>query len=424
MFIDELIVKVIAGNGGDGCTSFRREKYVPKGGPDGGNGGKGGNVVFVGDRSLKTLIDFKYKKIIKARKGEHGKGSNRYGANSDDIELKVPLGTTLIDMDTNLVIGDITEDGQKVIAARGGRGGRGNKAFANRVNTAPMFSEKGEPGEERVLKLSLSVIADVGLIGMPSVGKSTILSLISRAKPKIASYHFTTLSPNVGVVTEKGGYTFIMADLPGLVEGASEGIGLGDKFLKHASRCKVLAHVLDIGAEEGRDPIEDYEIISKEIERYNPKMLEKQMVVIANKMDLPNAEKNLKEFKKAYPDILVIPISAATLDGLDKMVDSLAKLVKETESKSLYDSSDFEDVMYYEFKEEKPFTIEKEDDLFVIKGKKIEKLYKMTNMENDEAALRFARKLKRLGIDDALEEAGAKKGDEVRICDMIFEFKE
>lgn len=423
MFVDELIVKIIAGNGGDGCTSFRREKYVPMGGPDGGNGGKGGNIIFVGDKSLKTLIDFKYKKIIKAKKGENGKGSNRYGANSDDVLLKVPLGTTLIDMDTNLVVGDITLDGQEVVAARGGRGGRGNKAFANRSNTAPSFNEKGEPGEERLLKLSLSVIADVGLIGMPSVGKSTILSLISRAKPKIASYHFTTLSPNVGVVKE-GDFTFVMADLPGLVEGASTGIGLGDKFLKHASRCKVLAHVLDMGAEEGRNPIDDYKIICEEIEKYNPKMLEKQMVVIANKMDLDNAENNLKEFKKAYPDIQVIPISAVTLKGLDKLVESLSKLVKETESKSLYDSSNFEDIMYYEFKEEKPFTIEKEDDLFVIKGEKIEKLFKMTNFENDEAALRFSRKLKRFGIDEALEEAGAKKGDEVCICGMVFEFKD
>jgi len=424
MFVDELIVKVIAGNGGDGCTSFRREKYVPMGGPDGGNGGRGGNVVFIGDKSLKTLIDFKYKKIIKAKKGENGKGSNRYGANSSDVILKVPLGTTLIDMDTNLVIGDITLDNQKVIAASGGRGGRGNKAFTTKVNTAPAFSEKGEPGEERLLKLSLSVMADVGLIGMPSVGKSTILSLISRAKPKIASYHFTTLSPNVGVVKDKSGYTFVMADLPGLVEGASEGIGLGDKFLKHASRCKVLAHVLDMGAEENRNPIEDYKIINKEIESYNPKMLKKQMIVIANKMDLKGAEENLKAFKKAFPKVLVIPISAVTLDGLDKMIDEITKIVKNTENESIYDSSDFEDVMYYEYKEEKPFTIEKEDDLFVIKGEKIEKLYKMTNMQNDEASLRFARKLKRLGVDDALEEMGAKKGDEVKICDMIFEFKD
>ena len=420
MFVDEVTVKLLAGKGGDGCTSFRREKYVPMGGPDGGNGGRGGNIVFVGDESLKTLIDFKYKKIIKAKKGENGKGSNRYGANSEDIVLKVPLGTTLIDVDTGIIVADITENNQKVIAAKGGRGGRGNKAFATRNNTAPAFSEKGEPGEECILKLSLSLIADVGLIGMPSVGKSTILSLLSAAKPKIASYHFTTLSPNIGVV-KYNNKPFILADLPGLIEGASEGVGLGDKFLKHASRTKILAHVLDMGAEEGRNPIEDYEKICKEIEAYDKNMLKKQMIVVANKMDIEGAEENLKKFKETYPDLLVIDISAATLKGLDNLVKSLSDLLdKLPEEKNI----ETLDEIVYEFKNESPFTIEKCENVFVIKGKKIEKIFKMTKIENEEAALRFARILKRMGIDEALEERGAKKGDTVRILDTEFEIKD
>ena len=421
MFVDEVIVKIFAGKGGDGCTSFRREKYVPMGGPDGGNGGRGGNIVFVGDESLKTLIDFKYKKIIKAKKGENGKGSNRYGANSEDIVLKVPLGTTLIDMDTGIILADITENKQSFIAAKGGRGGRGNKSFATRNNTAPSFSEKGEPGEEAIIKLSLSLIADVGLIGMPSVGKSTILSLLSHAKPKIASYHFTTLSPNIGVVNYKNKSPFIMADLPGLIEGASTGVGLGDKFLKHASRTKVLAHVIDMGAEEGRNPIEDYEKICKEIEMYDPNMLKKQMIVVANKMDLENADKNLSTFKKVYPNLEIIDISAVTLKGLDKLVERLSDILDNLPSEEKIETLD---TIVYEFKNEKPFTIEKDEDAFVIKGKKVEKIFKMTNIENEEAALRFARILKRMGIDDALEEAGAKKGDVVRILNTEFVIKD
>lgn len=424
MFVDEVNMKLYAGNGGDGCTSFRREKFVPMGGPDGGNGGKGADIIFEGDKSLKTLVDLKYHKIVKAPKGTNGKGSNKYGANAEDVIIKVPLGTSLVDNDTGLVIGDILNDGEKVIAAKGGRGGRGNKSFATHDNTAPNFSEKGEPGEIRYLKCELKLIADVGLIGMPSVGKSTILSMISNNHPKIAAYHFTTLNPNIGVIKLKDNYSYTVADLPGLIEGASEGIGLGDKFLKHAMRTKVIAHVVDMGAEEGRDPIEDYKIINNEVEKYSKKLLNKEKIVIATKMDLPDAKENLDKFKKAYPDTEIIPISAINMEGLDKLVERLGDIVKNKEKEDLYSEDEVEDKVVYKFKEEKPYTIQREDGMWKIGGPKVEKLFKMTKFDTEESAMRFARKLKNLGIDDGLKEAGAKPGDDVEILGFIFEYKE
>lgn len=424
MFVDEVIVKLYAGAGGDGCTSFRREKCEPMGGPDGGNGGKGSSIIFVGDRNLKTLVDLRYHKIIKASKGINGKGSNKYGANSEDIKINVPLGTTVIDEDTNLVIADIIEDKQEAIIAKGGRGGRGNRAFATHSDPAPGFSEKGEPGEERVVKCELKMIADVGLIGLPSVGKSTILSMISGCHPKIAAYHFTTLSPNIGVVKLQDGRVFTMADLPGLIEGASEGVGLGHKFLRHASRTKILVHVLDMGAEEGRNPIEDYEIISKEVQKYDEKMHKKTELVIANKMDLPDAQENLKAFKKHYPNLTVYELKAAQNEGFEPLLKDLADMLENLKTEDLYDENEMEDHVLYKFKEELPFSITKNDDLWIISGDKIEKLFKMTRIENEEAALRFARKLRGMGVDEELERLGAKRGDEVKIMDFIFEFKE
>lgn len=276
MFVDETTIKLIAGKGGDGCTSFRREKYIPMGGPDGGNGGKGGDIIFEVDKGLKTLIDLRYKKIVKADKGMNGKGSSRHGKNAEDIIIKVPEGTTIYDADNNLVIADLIHDKEQVIVAHGGRGGRGNKAFATHSEPAPKFSELGCPGEELYIRCELKVMADVGLIGMPSVGKSTILSLISSAKPKIGAYHFTTLNPNLGVVKLEDNRSFVMADLPGLIEGAAEGAGLGLKFLRHAMRTRILVHVIDMGASEGRNPIEDYEKIRLEVEKYNEKLKNKK----------------------------------------------------------------------------------------------------------------------------------------------------
>ena len=423
MFVDEIEIKVIAGKGGDGCTSFRREKCVPLGGPDGGNGGRGSNIIFRVDKGLKTLVDLRYNKLIKGTKGINGKGSNRNGANAEDIIIKVPMGTTVIDADTNLVVADLVNDNQEFIVAHGGRGGRGNKSFATQSEPAPKFSEYGEPGEERLLKCELKVLADVGLIGLPSVGKSTLLSMISAASPKIAAYHFTTLNPNLGVV-KLYDETFVMADLPGLIENASQGAGLGQKFLKHAMRTKVLAHVIDMGSSEGRDPIEDYKIIRKEIDSYDEKLANKKEIIIANKMDLDQASKNLEAFKKAYPDKEIIEISAAYQEGLDNLIKRLLELVKSINEEELYDETEFESHIIYKFNQDKPYTITNDNGIWVLKGKEIEKLFKMTKFTEDEAVLRFARKLRGMGVEQALEDAGAKRGDEVQILDFVFEFKE
>lgn len=424
MFVDETIIKLIAGKGGDGCTSFRREKYVPMGGPDGGNGGKGGDIIFEVDKGLKTLIDLRYKKIIKADKGVNGKGSTRNGANAEDIIIKVPEGTTIYDADTNLVIADLTKDKESIIVAHGGRGGRGNKAFATHSEPAPKFSELGAPGEEKLIKCELKVMADVGLIGMPSVGKSTILSLISASKPKIGAYHFTTLNPNLGVVNLQDGRNFVMADLPGLIEGASSGAGLGHKFLRHAMRTKILAHVIDMGAFEGRNPIEDYEKIRNEIESYSEKLKNKKEIVIANKMDLEGAEKKLKEFKNVYPDLPVFEISALQLTGFDDLLFFLADTLDTLEEENLYQEEEYESYIVYKFQNERPYTIRNDEGVWVLEGKEIEDLFKMTRFTEDEAVLRFARKLKGMGVEEELERLGAKRGDEVQILDYIFEFKE
>ena len=423
MFVDEVTIKLIAGKGGDGCTSFRREKYIPMGGPDGGNGGKGGNIIFEVDKNLKTLIDLKYKKIVKADKGSNGKGSTRNGANATDIILKVPEGTTIYNTDNDLIIADLTKDKESIIVAHGGSGGRGNKAFATHNEPAPKFSELGSPGEEIIVKCELKVMADVGLIGMPSVGKSTILSLISAAKPKIGAYHFTTLNPNLGVI-KINDKSFVMADLPGLIEGASEGIGLGEKFLRHAMRTKILAHVLDMGAFEGRNPIEDYQSIRKEIEKYSPKLASKKEIIIANKMDLPASKDNLKAFKKIYKNLPIYEVSALNNEGLDILIKDLMDILETTETDSLYNENEYESYMVYKFQNEKPYTIKKDNDVWVLEGKEIEKLFKMTRFTEDEAVLRFARKLKGMGVEEELESLGAKRGDSVQILDYIFEFKE
>ena len=423
-FIDKAKIYIEAGKGGDGCTSFRREWCVPMGGPDGGNGGKGASIIFQIDKGLKTLIDLRYMKIIKGKKGENGKGSNRNGANAEDIIIKVPEGTTVVDLDTNLVIADLVGENKEVVVAKGGRGGRGNTAFRTQTDTAPKFSELGEPGEIRTLKVELKMIADVGLVGLPSVGKSTILSKISAATPKIASYHFTTLSPNLGVVKLKDTRSFVMADLPGLIEGASEGVGLGHKFLRHAMRTKILAHVVDMGAEEGRDPINDYKIIRDEIEAYNEKLAHKKEIVIANKMDLEQASHNLDEFKKAYPNVFVIEVSSVTNTGFDTLMKTLADMLDTISNDPLYEEEELMGHVIYKFQNERPFTITKIDDVWLLEGQELEKLFKMTRFDEDEAVMRFARRLKGMGVEEELERLGAKSGDEVQICDYIFEFKE
>lgn len=425
MFVDEVVIKLIAGNGGDGCTSFRREKFIPFGGPNGGNGGKGADIIFQVEKGLKTLVDLKYKKIIKGDKGVNGKGSDMHGKNAEDVIVKVPEGTTLIDEKTGLVICDLINDGEKFVVCHGGRGGRGNKAFATQEDPAPKMSEYGEPGEERIVKCELKVLADVGLVGMPSVGKSTILSLISGANPKIAAYHFTTLNPNLGVVKLKDGRTFVMADLPGLIEGAAEGAGLGEKFLKHAMRTKIIAHVIDMGAFEGRNPIDDYKVIRKEIEAYDEKLAKKKEIIIANKMDLENAKDNLKEFKKEYPNLEVIEISAMNNEGLNEMIIKLADTLDTIEDEPLYEETKYEGHVVYKFENKKPFTITRKDNgNWVIHGDEIEKLFMMTKFHEDQSVDRFARKLRGMGVEDELERLGALPGDDVEIMDWVFTFKE
>lgn len=422
MFVDEVIIKVKAGNGGDGCTAFRREKYIPDGGPFGGNGGRGANIIFETDLGLRTLLDLRYQKLIKAPKGANGEGKNKNGKGASDVIIKVPLGTTVKDMDTGLIIADLTKKGDSVIVAKGGRGGRGNTAFATATNPAPNFSEHGEPGEEKTLKVELRLLADVGFVGMPSVGKSTILSKISASKPKIAAYHFTTLNPNLGVVKTIDGRTLVAADLPGLIKGASLGEGLGDKFLKHIQRTRVIAHIIDMSGLEGRDPLEDYETINKELKDFDEKLILKPQVIIANKMDLEGAKENLERFKKKY-NVPVYEVSAITNKGLDKVLVKIADELDKIKEEPLFSDEAFESHVLYKFKKEQPFTITRDNDIYVVKGKEIEKLFHMTKF-TDEGAVRFARKLRAMGIDDKLLEMGAKYGDKVQIEDLIFEFKE
>lgn len=427
MFVDEVVIKVIAGKGGDGCTAFRREKYVEMGGPYGGNGGHGGDIIFMVDEGLHTLLDLRYQKTLKASKGENGKGKNQHGKGALPLIVKVPLGTVITDLDTGFILGDLKEKDSKVVVAKGGRGGRGNTAFKTQTNTAPNFSENGEEGEEKNLKVEVKMLADVGLVGLPSVGKSTIISCVSRSKPKIAAYHFTTLTPNLGVSRSSSGKSFVIADLPGLIEGASKGEGLGDKFLRHIERTKVIAHVIDMAATEGRDPYEDYLLINKELEEFNPKLLKKPQIIIANKMDVDTFSDNLDKFieKLNNKDIKIFKVSAATNKGLTEVIDSLAEILDNTPDAPLFDEDDFESHVLYKFKREEPYTItHDEEDLWTISGKEIEKLFKMTKFSSEEGMLRFTKKLRRMGIDDKLRELGAKEGDQVRILDFYFDYKD
>lgn len=421
MFVDEVVLKVIAGSGGDGCTAFRREKFVPNGGPDGGNGGRGSNIIFVVDKGLRTLLDLKYQKEIKGKRGEHGSGKNQYGKNAEDIIIKVPEGTVVTDIETGMVIADLLNENDTAVIAYGGRGGRGNKAFATPTNPAPDISEHGEPGETRTIKVELKMIADVGLVGLPSVGKSTILSQVSRANPKIAAYHFTTLSPNLGVVKTKDERTFVLADLPGLIEGASKGEGLGDKFLRHIERTRIICHVIDMAGSEGRNPYDDYVLINKELGEFSNKLLNKKQVILANKMDIEGAKENLEEFKKKV-DCDIFEVSAMLNFGLDIVIEHLADLLDGINEKPLYNDTQIENHILYKFKKEKPFTITKEKDAWIVRGDTIEKLFKMTKFNSNDATLRFARKLKSMGIDDELKSLGAKSGDTVRILDYEFTY--
>lgn len=432
MFLDTAKVSVKAGRGGDGMVAFRREKYVANGGPWGGDGGRGGDVIFVVNEGLRTLMDFRYNRHFKAKAGEKGMTKGMHGRGAENLYVSVPQGTTVRDAQTGKVIADLVKNGQEFIVAHGGRGGRGNIRFATPRNPAPEISENGEPGEERELALELKILADVGLVGFPSVGKSTLLSVITAAKPKIGAYHFTTIVPNLGMVRTKLGDSFAVADLPGLIEGASQGVGLGTQFLRHIERTRVILHVIDMSASEGRDPYEDYLAINKELETYNLRLLERPQIIVANKMDMPQAAENLEQFKEKldanYGEFddkpQIFPISGIAHQGLDALLDATAQLLAQTDDFLLYDESDIQEEAYYGFEEEeKAFDISRADDAaWVLSGEKLEKLFVMTNMERDEAIMKFSRQLRGMGVDQALRERGAKDGDIVRIGNFEFEF--
>lgn len=427
MFVDQVKIYVKAGNGGDGMVAFRREKFVPNGGPAGGDGGKGADVVFVVDEGLRTLVDFRFKRIFKAEHGEHGMSKSMHGRGAEDLVVKVPQGTIVKDIDTGEIIADLVAHGQRAVIAKAGRGGRGNKRFATPANPAPELSENGEPGQERNVQLELKVLADVGLVGFPSVGKSTLLSVVSAARPKIAAYHFTTIVPNLGMVDAGDGRSFVMADLPGLIEGASQGVGLGHQFLRHIERTRVIVHVIDMSGSEGRVPYEDYMAINNELEQYNLRLMERPQIIVANKMDMPDAEENLKDFKtKIAEDIPVFPISAVTKTGLRELLLAIADKLETTPEfplNEILEQEDEDTVLYKYVAEEPDFEITREPDgTFVLSGAKIERLFTMTNFERDASISRFARQLRAMGVDEALRKRGAKDGDIVRLLDYEFEF--
>lgn len=427
MFVDQVKVYVKGGDGGNGMVAFRREKYVPKGGPAGGDGGNGADVVFEVEEGLRTLMDFRYKRHFKAPRGEHGMSKNQHGKNSQPMIVKVPPGTVVTDEETGQIIADLTEHGQQAVIAKGGRGGRGNSRFATPANPAPELSENGEPGIERNVILELKVLADVGLVGFPSVGKSTLLSVVSSAKPKIAEYHFTTLVPNLGMVETEDGRSFVMADLPGLIEGAHQGVGLGHQFLRHIERTRVIVHVIDMSGLEGRDPYEDYLTINAELKEYNLRLTERPQIIVANKMDMPDSEENLTEFKKKLAeDVQIFPISAITRDGVRELLYAVADAIEQTPEFPLYEEEETENRVLYEFKKEEPnFAITRDSEgAYVLTGEKIEKLFKMTDFSREESVRRFARQLRGLGVDEALRARGAEDGDIVKLLDYEFEFVE
>lgn len=421
MFIDRARIFVQSGKGGDGMSSFRHEKFVPKGGPNGGDGGQGGNVVLVADRNVNTLVDFRFRRLFKAKPGGKGEGSNKYGRNAEDLLITVPLGTIVKDEETGQVMADLSRDGQRAIVAKGGRGGRGNWHFRTSANRTPTFAERGEPGEERWLRLELKVLADVGLLGYPSVGKSSILRKVSAAQPEVAAYHFTTLNPILGVVNLPDHRSFVMADIPGLIDGASEGVGLGHDFLRHIERTKILIHVVDVSGIEGRDPIEDYEKINAELAKYSEKLVRKRQVVAANKIDLLGDSDNLErliDYMTAH-GVEVYPICAMTGEGMDKLLERVWTMLEEY----VEEPDETTEEVVYKAQNKPDFEVKRDDDgAFVITGARIENLVAMTNFDDDQSLRRFQRIWRYMELDKLLQEHGIQDGNTVRIYSMEFEY--
>ena len=421
MFIDRARIFVQSGKGGDGMSSFRHEKFVPKGGPNGGDGGQGGNVVLVADRNVNTLVDFHFRRLFKAKPGGKGEGSNKYGRNAEDLVITVPLGTIVKDEETGQVMADLSRDGQRAIVAKGGRGGRGNWHFRTSANRTPTFAERGEPGEERWLRLELKVLADVGLLGYPSVGKSSILRKVSAAQTEVAAYHFTTLNPILGVVNLPDHRSFVMADIPGLIDGASEGVGLGHDFLRHIERTKILIHVIDVSGIEGRDPIEDYEKINAELAKYSEKLSRKQQIVAANKIDLLGDSDNLERLMDymAAHGVEVYPICAMTGEGMDKLLERVWTMLEEY----VEEPDETTEEVVYKAQNKPDFEVKRDDDgAFVITGARIENLVAMTNFDDDQSLRRFQRIWRYMELDKLLQEHGIQDGNTVRIYSMEFEY--
>lgn len=424
MFIDKARIFVKAGNGGNGAVSFRREKYVPAGGPDGGDGGRGANIIMVADTGLRTLMDFKYKKKYSAQHGEDGSKKKRAGKNGEDLILSVPEGTVIRDEKTGLIIADLKKAGDKAVVARGGYGGKGNQHFANAVRQAPAFAKSGTDGQERWITLELKMIADVGLLGFPNVGKSTFLSVVTSAKPKIANYHFTTLTPNLGVVQTRHGESFVIADIPGIIEGAADGVGLGHDFLRHVERTKVLVHIVDISGIEGRDPIDDFEKINEELRLYNEKLASRPQIVVANKSDLLFDETIYENFKKTMEEkgYEVFKMSAVTRDGVNQVIDKVSQLLNEVEDVELVSQEE----MYrpeLDVDDEGGLKVEiDEDGIYVVTGKELRRIMYSVNFDDMESLQFFQAQMESKGVFDMLRQAGIEDGDTVKIYELEFEF--
>ncbi|WP_223068277.1 GTPase ObgE [Paenibacillus caui] len=431
MFVDKAKIYVKGGDGGDGIVAFRREKYVPEGGPAGGDGGRGGDVIFRVDEGLRTLMDFRYQRHFKAQRGEKGRNKSQHGAGAEDMIVRIPPGTVIIDEESGEVLADMTRHGQQVVVARGGRGGRGNIRFATPNNPAPELAENGEEGEERWIILELKVMADVGLVGFPSVGKSTLLSVVSAARPKIGAYHFTTITPNLGVVEVGEGRSFVMADLPGLIEGAHEGVGLGHEFLRHVERTRVIVHVVDMAGSEGRDPFEDWVKINEELKLYNADLEKRPQIVAANKMDMPEAAEHLEAFREKIaavrPELMIMPISSLTRDGVQELLYKTADLLDEIpEAPAIEEVETLNERKIYKLDKQvdNSFTITRDNEAFVVQSPRIERMMKRMQLNSHDAILKLARTMRHMGIDDELRKRGATDGTIVRIGDFEFEFVE
>ncbi len=426
MFTDYVKIYVTSGKGGNGAISFRREKYVAAGGPDGGDGGKGGDVYFKVDKNANTLIEFRYKKKFKAENGQNGESARKYGKSGENLYIPVPIGTVIKDANTNQILADLSEPEQEALILKGGRGGLGNSHFATSTRQAPRFAQDGEPGEEKELILELKLLADVGLLGFPNVGKSTFLSKVTSANPKIANYHFTTIEPNLGVVTSKYGDSFVIADIPGIIEGASEGTGLGIEFLRHIERTRLLLHFIDVSGQEGRNPIEDYKIINEELKKYSEKLAKRTQIIVANKVDMLTDESNFKELEKLANknNQKIFKISNYTGEGIDNLMEYVSKTLKTLPKENLIEISDASNTKVYTLQDENEFNITKEKDKYVVTGEAVEKIIRRVNITDNESLFYLHKKLSEIGLNDKLRKMGIKEGDTVKIGSYEMEWED